>query len=124
MLLFIPWRRRRRAPTGTRSGSRQTRSRRLLADVADCSFWCNSGSGRTLELGRSGGTLLTSAAAGDASCGVIDNGPVDTPGAEGLTGVLSRRHFAPTFRAGRMLLFIPWRRRRRAPTGTRSGSRH
>src|SRR6185437_847821 len=33
-----------------------------------------------------------------------------------LYAVRSLRHFAPTFRAGRMLLFIHWRRRRRAPT--------
>ncbi len=72
-----------------------TRSRRLLAAGADCSFWCNSESGRTLELGRSGGTLLTSAAAGDASCGVIANGPVDIA----WRGRAHRRSLAPTFRA-------------------------
>jgi hypothetical protein len=67
-----------RADRHTVGQQKLTRSRRLPAAVADCSFWCNSESGRTLELGRSGGTLLTSAAAGDASCGVIANSPVDT----------------------------------------------
>ena len=69
--------------------------------------------------------MLTLAAAGAASCGVIDNGPVDIA----WRGRAHRRSLAPTFRAdisgwdpaGRMLLFIPWRH---APTGTRSGSRH
>ena len=74
----------------------------------------------TLELGRSGGTLLTPAPRATGSSTTVRSPP---HGAEGLYGVLSLRHFAPTFRAGRMLLFIPWRQRRRAPTGTRSVSR-
>jgi hypothetical protein len=72
----------------------------------------------TLELGRSGRTLLTSAAAGDASYGVIDNGPADTAWAEGLYAVLSLRHFGLADAA-----LYPLARRRRAPIGTRLVSR-
>ena len=83
--------------------SRQTRSRRLPADVAACSFWCNSGSGRTLELGPHDADV--GGRRRGASYGVIDNSLVDIR----CRWRAQRRALAPTFRAGVMLLFIPWR---------------
>ena len=82
---------------------RQTRSRRLPADVAACSFWCNSGSGRTLELGPHDADV--GGRRRGANYGVIDNSLVDIR----CRWRAQRRALAPTFRAGVMLLFIPWR---------------
>ena len=114
MLLFIPSRG-ARAPTGTRSVSRQTRSCRLPADVADF-FLANSGSGRTLELGR----RAADADAGGGCGSMRATGSSTTPGRNRLTLRAHRRALAPTFRLDVMLLFIPWRggaARRQAQVG-------